>query len=326
MNELLIGLLGAALSTNQPAALSNVLSKAAGVRVHIPDPASPAEKEYQKILKLDDEAQAEVDQWIKDAQTFSEKGAGLPQATLNAKIRQRFEPVHAAYRDFIQRHPAHAGARLAYGSFLTDIGEEEDAVVQMEKAREIEPRNPATWNNLANYYGHRGPVTNAFAYYAKAIELNPQEPVYYQNLATTVFLFRKDAREFYGIDEQKVFDRAMELYGKALKLDPANFPLATDVAQTYYGIKPMRLKEALAAWNYALKIANDDIERQGVYLHLARLQLNNNEFFEARTNLALVTNEMYTTLKSRLVRNLAEKQEKAAGTNPPARPLESPAK
>jgi tetratricopeptide (TPR) repeat protein len=107
---------------------------------------------------------------------------------------------------------------LAYGSFLNDIGDE-DASVQFENetARQLDPKNPAAWNNLANYYGEHGPITNAFIYYAKAIELNPNEPVYYQNFATTVYLYRKDAREFYGITEQQVFDKALALYQQGHK-------------------------------------------------------------------------------------------------------------
>ena len=45
--------------------------------------------------------------------------------------------------------------------------------------------------------------------------LEPDEPVYYQNFATTVYLYRKDAREFYHIGEQQVFDKALDLYRQA---------------------------------------------------------------------------------------------------------------
>ena len=121
--------------------------------------------------------------------------------------------------------------------------------------------------------------------------------------------------EFYKIDEKEVFDRSLNLYRKALKLDPKNFPLATDYAQSYYGIKPLRTEEALTAWNEALKIANDDFEREGVYIHLARVELNSGLFDQARNHLNLVTNEFYTVLKGRLNRNLLEKEKKA--TNAP---------
>src|SRR5439155_17832279 len=105
-----------------------------------------------------------------------------------------------------------------------------------------------------------------------------------------------------------------------VKLDPENFPLASDFAQSYYGIKPLRTEEALAAWNYALKIANDDIERQGVYIHLARIELNSGLFDEARKHLETVTHEMYGGLKERLIKNLNTKEASAKSvTSPPAK-------
>src|SRR5438876_113895 len=321
MDSFLIGLLSALVATNQPVAVSNFVARTTGISVSVTDPNDPVEKEFQKLLETDDAAQEEVDKWIRDETAFREKGAGLPEATLRARIEQRFKTVRDAYEGFLRNHPEHARAHLAYGSFLMETHDEEEAVNQMEKARELDPQNPAAWNNLANFYGHRSPVKKAFEYYAKAIELNSHEPVYYQNLATTVFLFRPDAMEFYKIDELQVFDKALDLYRKAMKLDPDNFVLASDYAQTYYGIRPMRTGDAIAAWESALKIAPDDKEREGVYIHLARIKLNAERFEEAHRLLNSVTNEMYASLKNRLARNL-ERQEKAATvTNAPTATL-----
>jgi tetratricopeptide (TPR) repeat protein len=317
VDSLLIGLLSALVATNQPVALSNLVARTTGISVTVPDPNDPIEKEYQKLLEADDAAQEEVDKWIREETAFREQGAGLPDATLRARIDQRFKAVRDAYEAFLRNHPEHARAHLAYGSFLMETHEDEEAVKQMEKARELDPKNPAAWNNLANYYGHRSPIKKAFEYYAKAIELNPNEPVYYQNLATSVFLFRPDAMEFYKIDEPQVFDKALDLYRKAMKLDPGNFVLASDYAMTYYGIRPMRTRDAVAAWENALKIAPDAKECEGVYIHLARIKLDAARFEEVRRLLNSVTNEMYATLKSRLLRNL-EREENAAGTNAPA--------
>jgi len=296
VSNLLIGLLGALVATNQPAAVSNLLLQSTGVSVTVPNPNDPVEKEYQKLLEADDDAQAEVDKWIQENNDFSAKGAGVEPAELNRRIMARFAPVRKGYEDFIKQHPDHARARVAYGSFLGDLHDEEGAQEQLEKALELNSKDPAAYNNLANIYGHIGPVKKAFEYYAKAIELRPLEPVYYHNFGTTVYLFRKDAMEFYGINEQQVFDKALELYSKALKLDPTNFPLASDVAQTYYGIKPWRTEDALKAWTNTLAIAHDEIEREGVYLHLARFKLNAGMFAEAHAHLNGVTNEMYNKL------------------------------
>ncbi len=322
MSKLLIGIVSALVATNLPAATGNLVVQKTGVSAGIVNTNDPAEKELQKLMDQDDEAQAEADKWIRENEEFTAKGAGVSKAALNQRIRSRFEPVRKAYDDFITRHPNNVRARIACASFLGDIGDEDGAFVQLEKARELDPTDPAIWNNLANYYGHNGPVTKAFDYYAKAIELNSNEAVYYHNFGTTVFLFRKDAVEHFNITEQQVFDKALELYSHALKLDPENFPLASDVAQTYYGIKPQRTDDALRSWTNALSLAHDEIEREGVYVHLARIKTHSGRFAEARAHLNTITNGMYADLKKRLERALTDKENEAKGTNAPTATVE----
>jgi tetratricopeptide (TPR) repeat protein len=238
---------------------------------------------------------------------------------LKRRIQKRFEPVRKAYEDFLQLHPRHSRARAAYASFLGDMGDEEAARVQLETALTFDTNSPAIYNNLANIYGHDGPVKKAFEFYTKAIQLDPKEPVYYHNFGTTVYLFRKDAEEHFNLTEAQVFEKTFQLYSNALRLDPDDFPLASDIAQTYYGIKPLRTEEALSAWNRALRIAHDDIEREGVYLHFARLKYLAGRYAEARTHLEAVTNSMYGELKQKILHNLDVAEGKAsAATNAPA--------
>src|SRR2546430_10293396 len=111
MSSLLIGLLSALVATNQPAALSNFVAQTTGALVNVPDPSDPVEKEYQKLLELDDAAQEEVDKWIRDDTAFREQGAGLAGATLGARVEQRLKPVREAYEGFLRRHPDHARDR-----------------------------------------------------------------------------------------------------------------------------------------------------------------------------------------------------------------------
>jgi tetratricopeptide (TPR) repeat protein len=316
VNELLIGLVGALVATNQPLAVSNLIQQNTGIPVTMVNPSDPAELELQKLMAEDEAALTEVDKWIQGNNAFAAQDAGESKEALNRRIRARLDPVRKEYEDFLRRYPDFARGHLAYGSFLNDIGEEDAAAAEYTKAAQLDPKNPAAWNNLANYCGEHGPITNAFVDYTKAIELNPVEPVYYQNLATTVYLFRKDARAFYGINEQQVFDKALALYRKAIQLAPDDFPLATDYAQSYYGIRPLRTNDVLVAWTNALKIAHDDNERQGVYLHLARIKMAVGRFVEARAHLNDVTNAAFAGLKRRLEDSLAERE--SAATNTPA--------
>ncbi len=331
MNDFLIGLLSALVATNQPVALSNLIARKTGVIITVPNKNDPVEQEYQRLLADDDAAQAEVDTWIEANQKRLAEGDTLGTITLKLRIKQRYEPVKKAYEDFLLRNSKHARARLAYGSFLNDIGEEEAAKVQIEKAVELDPQNPAAWNNLANFYGHNGPVTKAFECYGKALELKPTEAVYYQNLATTMYLFRRDATNYFKLTEQQVFDRALALYRQALEFDPTNFLLATDFAQSYYGIPAPKTgdleadrqaaqkltDEALAAWRIALKLARDDKEREGVHIHLARTQINAGRLADARKSLSFVTNAIYAGVKQRLLKRLEPGEDKLKATNAP---------
>jgi tetratricopeptide (TPR) repeat protein len=284
-----------------------------------PESKEAIEAECQKIMDTDDEAQAEVDRWIRENQDYAAKGAGLPQAELSRRIRERFDPVRKAYEDFIRRHPGHAGGRVAFASFLGDLGEEEAAQEQLEKALTLDPKNPAIYNNLANIYGHKGPAKKAFEYFAKAIDLKPSEPVYYHNFGTTVYVFRKDAMEYFALNQQQVIEKALGLYSNAMRLDPDNFPLASDVAETYYSIQPLRTDEALKAWTNALHVAHSGVEREGVHIHLARIKMVAGRLAEARAHLNAVTNTLYTDLKSRITRRIEERERNPNETNgPPA--------
>jgi predicted negative regulator of RcsB-dependent stress response len=99
-----------------------------------------------------------------------------------------------------------------------------------------------------------------------------------------------------------------------MQLDPDNFPLATDYAQSYYGIRPLRTNEALAVWTNALQIAHNDIEREGVYIHLARIKMLAGHYAEAQAQLDAVTNSKYADLKRVLERNLAERENPTANS------------
>jgi tetratricopeptide (TPR) repeat protein len=316
VNELLIGLVGALIATNQPLAVSNLIQEHTGVSVALMNPNDPAEQELRQLMIEDEAALDEVDKWIRDNKAFAAQGAGESNDALNRRIRARLETARKGYEDFLRRYPNSARGHLAYGTYLNDIGEEVAAVAQCETAAQLDPKNPAAWNQIANYCAEHGPLTNAFVNYAKAIALNPAEPVYYRNLGTTVYLFRKDAMAFYNLTEPQVFDKALALYRQAMQLDPQNFLLATDYAESYYGIRPLRTNDALAAWTNALQIARDDNERQAVNIHLGRIKMAISRFAEARAHLENVTGATFIDTRRRLERLVAERENEA--TNPAA--------
>jgi len=311
VSNLLIGLLGALLSTNQAQAAAQVVQE----NTALPLPAAvrqaatndPVAVEFQQLLEADETTLEEAEKMIQQSIAFEAQGAGERAEELAERVDARFAQMRLKYEDFLRRHTNHVEAFLAYGSFLGETGREEESVKYFERARELDPKNPVSWNNLANYYGHRGPVKKAFEYYEKAISLKTNEPTYYQNLATTTYLFRKDAKEHYGITEQEVFDKAVKLYKQSIALDPKNFLRLADFAQTYYGIRPLRTNDALAAWNDALAVASTESERQGVYVHLARVCGLAGLYEQGQEHLKKVTLPEHAETKARVERTLARK-------------------
>jgi len=304
MGDLTVGLLSALLATNQPAAVSNLVAEHTGIALPIVDTNDPAERELRNLMISDDAAMDEVNEWI-STNSVSRTDTNAV-AAFNQKIRTRLDTVKHDYDVYLRNHPDSARGFLAYGSFLNDIGDEDGAHVQYENSKQLDPKNPAVWNQLANYYGEFGELTNAFAHYTEAIRLDPTEPVYYQNFATTVYLYRKDAREYYHINEQQVFDKALGLYQQAMKLKPDDLVLATDYAESFYGIKPYRTNDALVSWTNALRVCKDENEREGVQLHLARTKIAFGYYDEAQGHLDTITNGVFGDLKRRLIRSLAD--------------------
>jgi len=94
-----------------------------------------------------------------------------------------------------------------------------------------------------------------------------------------------------------------------------DFVLATDFAESYYGIKPLRTNDALVAWTNAMNVAHTDAERQGVEIHLARMKIAAGMFDQASNHLAVVTNAVYLDLKKRLYRSLLEHEHPSTNTD-----------
>jgi tetratricopeptide (TPR) repeat protein len=265
------------------------------------------EEEYQRLQAQDDAAQAEVDKWTRENAEARAKGGGISDEDLQKRIDQRVAPVNEAYEKFLRAHPDHARAHLTYGCFLNDRQNEAGAQAEWEKALVLDPGNPDVYNNLAGRYTESGPVKKAFEYYEKAIAMNPQEPLYYHNFASSMYVLRNKAATHYGIDEQQVFARIIGLYSNSVRLAPTNFTYATDLAQTYYSMRPFPAEAAISAWSNTLAHAHNQLEREEAYIHLARTKMLAGHIPEARAQLNAVTNAEHWVLKSNLLHNIEQR-------------------
>ena len=119
-------------------------------------------------------------------------------------------------------------------------------------------------------------------------------------------------------------ENTTEILAQRLGLQPQTLRAALSRAGHYYGIKPTRTNEALQAWTHVLNLATNDVERQGTYLHLARVEMNTGRFTESRQHLNMVTNVDFSELKTRLEKAFLRK---SGQTNDPSADLKvQPAK
>lgn len=287
-----------------------------------PAPASPGETntaaQFERLLAEDEAAHSEVETWLQGIKEAKVAGA-TPQSDLDIRIRERLEPVRRAYEDFLSRNPGHVKARLAFGNFLNERQDESGAQIQWEKALELDPRNAEAYNSLAGRYSETGPAKKAFDYFVKAIELSPGEAAFYHSFADSVYVLRKSAMEHYRLEnEQQVYAKALELYRSAARLDPTNYIFAFDFAQTYYAITPLRSSEALQSWTNALKAATNDLQRQEVCVHMARVKMLAGQLADARAQLKAVSNAPLDGLKQRLIHAIEDRERTNGATNQPA--------
>jgi tetratricopeptide (TPR) repeat protein len=254
-----------------------------------------ADRRFRFLQSRDEELRTQLDNLNSDS----------PPA-VEMRLRARQHRLGTQYRHFLNDHPRHARAMVAYGSIIYYRGHEEEAVGWWEKAIAIDPREADAYNNIANHYGYEGRPADALKLYDKAIELAPTEPIFRFNWATTCVMFRKDSREVYDWTTEEIFQHSLEQFRKARDLAPQNFEFSNAYAETFYLMKAPDWQEMYAAWKYCLSQPLQAHELQYVYGHLARACIRLERVEEARTWLMKMDAPGFQGLREVLERKLAE--------------------
>ena len=167
-----------------------------------------AERQFRFLLSRGEELHAQADN--PDTGSLSE-----------AQLRTLQRRLENEYRHFLNDHPRHTRAMVAYGSLLYDQGREEEAVDWWKKAIAIDPREAYAYNSIAGHYGHDGHAADALKLYDKAIELEPTEPIFRFNWATTCVMFRNESHAVYGWTKEEIFQHSLEQFRKGARPCPA---------------------------------------------------------------------------------------------------------
>lgn len=282
------------------------------------------EAELAALRALDTRARQDMSRWLRETAAHDEHLTQKASNQLSSRMEHRLAVVTASYRDFLTRHPNHAEAAASKEIFLSDIEEDLQSIHRWEEARAEDPEGPAPWTRLAHELIHTGRTVDAFTCFEKALALNLDEAVHYFDFATAMLLHRNDAMSHYKLTEAELFSRVLIYYQQGMHMEPGDFRLAADYAQTFYVIKPARPAAALAAWEHALTLATDDTQRGEARIHLARHALQAGRLNLARVHLDLVTVASLEPVKLPLLRRIevANKARHAEPGPTPARASE----
>ncbi len=254
-----------------------------------------AERQFRFLLSRGEELSAQ-----------SEQFTGSTPAAVTNRWSAQIRRLEGDYKRFLNSHPRHARAMVAYGDLVYDRGSEEEAIRWWEKAIAADPHEAYAYNEIANHYGHNGHADKALRYYEKAIELAPTEPIFRFNWATTCQLFRNEARAVYGWDKDEIFRHSLEQFRSARDLAPQDFEMATTYAENFYEMPKPDWGEAYEAWRFCLHQPLDDRQRQFVYGYLARVCVRLDRYDEARTWVAKMSGGEQESARRAIERKIAE--------------------
>jgi tetratricopeptide (TPR) repeat protein len=88
---------------------------------------------------------------------------------------QEFAEARAALEQSVALSPNYVSARMTLGRLLLLEGGLDDAIVHFSVARELDPKNPAVYSNLAAAYRRRGDTAQAEEMLAILAKLNKEE-------------------------------------------------------------------------------------------------------------------------------------------------------
>lgn len=216
-------------------------------------------------------------------------------------IAWRLKRLDRAYRSFIENHPTHARAKLAYGCFLYDHGRRQPARQMWQAAIATDPNLAVAYNNLAEDFAHHGNAEEAIRYYDRALELAPGRALFHFNRALVVSQYRREAARVYGWDRAEVLAQGQEGFRRARDLAPTDLFYARSYAEGFIYLATPDWEGAYAAWKFCLPIiGNDQLERQRIYAKLARVCQRLQRFDEAESWLEKITRAEVTPLRARL--------------------------
>jgi eukaryotic-like serine/threonine-protein kinase len=157
----------------------------------------------------------------------------------STKDKQAVESARQACSQAVESGTAGAHGHVCLGIVENGTGAYDQAVVEFQKAVELEPANDEAYAGLASAYKHLNKLDEAEKTYQRVVELRPQYARAYINLGA-----------FYL--QQQQYGKAVDMFTRAVALAPDNFRGDSDLGAAYLSqakyadaIRPLQLSIAI---------------------------------------------------------------------------------
>ena len=154
------------------------------------------------------------------------------------------------------------------------LGDPLNGVKAWTTAVSLDSKYSDPYNNLGMHYFHAGNYPLGFQNMDRALELEPKNPDYCYNMAQNYLIYRPQTEAHCGWDAKRVYKEAMKLSKKATKYAPDDFEILQDYAVNFlaaenFGEKP-DWKGAVKAWQAARKHAPEKVDIYYTWLNEGR--------------------------------------------------------
>ncbi|MBI2423151.1 MAG: hypothetical protein HYV27_10005 [Candidatus Hydrogenedentes bacterium] len=202
---------------------------------------------------------------------------GKPEqvAAKKAQAQQVVDEISAAYAWALGKYPENARLLTYHGEFLYDVlGKQEEAIVLWNRSLTFDGKLSLTYNDLSLHYAHIGQYKLSLSHLDKALDLDGKNPDFQYNLAQFYLVYGPQTEELRGWNKKKVYKEGMKASKRASALSPDDFELVKDYAVNYFagenfGVE-VNWKDAAKAWQEARAKARNKTDIFYAWLNEAR--------------------------------------------------------
>ncbi len=195
--------------------------------------------------------------------------------------------VRQAYEFALRQYPNNARLHNFYGELLLDFFKDAaGAAKEWNTALMLDDDLAAAHNNLGMYMLHAGRYGEGLRHMDRALELDDKNPDILFNLAQVYLIHGPQVRAHYDWSEKRVYNEAMKLSKKAAELAPQDFDVLQDYAVNFFAAENFGIeakwKRAADAWETAREHARNDTQRFFTWLNEGRVWIRKGDADEAR--------------------------------------------